>query len=289
LIQGITSAGLASIFPAVSSPGSSALPDFESALFAMLGVAAAPAMPATTSNPELVAPAQTTDKTIASDPLPQKSDRERHADEKKASDQGIVPAAVLALLPIPTPLPVQVDGAAPAAKLSAQLMSQRPGGLDSVMTRTVPSPPVRATSGASLPSSADSAVGAIQPGVVQAIQQPAVGRQLNASSVDLPHLDNSAKDETAQTPAPTIELDRTWASIEAEVAQPAASGPPISTESNPDVRGAIPGVQPASSQAAVPNTQAAYAQAQPPALDGPVQRSAQTPAPRTKPDKTVEL
>jgi len=289
LIQGITSAGLASIFPAVSSPGNSALPDFESALFALLGAAVAPGVPATASNPELVAPAKTAAKTTASDPPPQNTAQKRPADENKpAFDQGIVPAAVLVPLPIPMPLPVQVDGAAPGAKLLAQPMSQQPDAPDSTIAQTAPSPPVRATSAASLPSSADPAVAAIQPSVVQALQQPAAGVKINASSVDLPHLDNSAKDETAQTPAPTIELDRTRASAKAEVAQSTASEQRISIESKPDVRGAIPGVQPASSQVAVPNSiQPGSAQAQPPTPDGPAQPTAQTPV-ATEPDKTLE-
>ncbi len=275
MIQGITSAGVASIFLAVPSPDNCALPDFESALFALLGAVAAPGVPATAYNPELVAPAKTADKTTASDPPPQNTARERPADKNKPPfDQAIVPVAVLVPLPMPIPLPVQVDGAAPGAKLFAQ---------------PAPSPPVRATSGASLPSSADPAVAAIQPGAAQALQQPAADVKLDSSPVDLPHLDDSAKDKTAQTPAPRIVLDKTLESVKAEVAQSSASEPRISTESNPDVRRAIPGVQPASSQVAVPNTiQPGNAQAQPPTSDGPVQPCAQTSALRTKLDNIVE-
>jgi len=290
LIQGITSAGLASIFPAVSSPGNSALADFESALFALLGVAAAPGMPATASSPELVAPAKTTDKTTASDPPLQNTAQKRPADEKKSPlDQEIVPVAVLVPLPMPIPVPVQVGGAAPGAKLSAQPMSQQPGAPASVIAQTVPSPPVRATSAASLPSSADPAVAALQPGVTQALQQPATGVKLDPTPGDLPPLDDSSKDMTAQSPSPTMVLDKTLASLKAVVAQSTASEPRVSTESNPDVREAIPGVQPASSLVAVPNTiQPGNAQAQPQTPDGPAQPFAQAPAPRTKPDKIVE-
>ncbi len=118
MIQGITSAGLASIFPAAPSPGNYALSDFGSALFALLGTAAAPGLPATASNTDLAAPAKPPGKTIASDPPPPDKDPEHLADEQKTPfDQDTVPVPVPVLVPLPVPMlqQVQVDSAAPTA------------------------------------------------------------------------------------------------------------------------------------------------------------------------------
>ena len=221
MIQGITAAGLASIFPAMSSTGSCTLPDFESALFAMLGVTAEPESPPTTPNPQPAQATKAAGKTAAPDP-PAKSNGKRPADEKKpTADQETASVAVIVPLPIATPLP-QVDGTRPKAQ-STSAQTKPPDGARAQAAFT-PS-----VSAASALSSAIAVEAASWPSVAPAPQLDV--------AVAKPDGNDSADSETKQTSAPVTELDKA-----------PASAKPQANENIPHAAVATPHQQPATGQ-----------------------------------------
>lgn len=266
------SIGPGSIFPAAPSPGNGALPDFGSALLALLG-AAAPAAPAMTSGTDLSASA-----TAASKAAPLDEKVREHAGEEKKPACKQEPGLVAAVVPFPLPLPppVLADCGAPAAGTKA-VFGQETAPVAAVVPGLAP---------VSQPVHVDSPATVEQPG--QPELQPSGGRDTaraqnpptpadpgaaatrpQSNRTDLPHRGAAEQD------APT--MDKTLGSVKTEVDPP-------SPESHPDLRGENPDVQ----APATPVLQPPFGQPQPQTSDASPQPVAPTPAPRTELDTALE-
>jgi hypothetical protein len=164
LIQGTTSAGLASIFPAVPSPGNCGLPGFASALFAMLGAEAGPEPMATSPGAGPVVSSGIPTRAVTPDP-PLKGTGPEHPDEKKKQDfgQDSVPVAVVVPLPVPIPQQVRVDSTAPKVAMPSQSTLQPLGSPDPAMTQPASGVVSGVTPSAPLPSAAGHTLVALRP------------------------------------------------------------------------------------------------------------------------------
>jgi len=180
LIQGTTTAGIASIFPAAPSSGNCGLLDFGSALFAMLGAETAQELQGTASGTSPAIPSGIPTRALRSD-APLQGTAPEHPAEKKRPDfgQDLVPVAVGFPLPVPIPQQIQATSAEPGAASSGQSALEPLGGAEASTTQPASTPVTPTTPSAALPSPADPTPVAFRPLVSEEHRPPA---QLQADS-----------------------------------------------------------------------------------------------------------
>ena len=220
MIPSITSTGPGSIFPAAPSPANSASLDFASALFALIGAAAAPAVPVTTSGTATAVP--TGKKAITPDI--RRDARDSAEEQKRIVNQETASVAAIVPLPLPIPQPLPEDGGAPFAEAKAVFSPKivpiaavvagpasvsRPAHVDSPATVQPIQPEAQPSSGS-------------QTARAQTSPSPTLGARLQSNTADLLHADAERR-VSAQNPASRTAPDKIPGPLKTQVVRSNAS------------------------------------------------------------------